>query len=95
MTHKQIRDAYFSWRHRYYPFRETDDLILPLLAERIPVANYGWLKRTREALLLTTQMMAKRLNISRSSYIGLENSDAIGSIQLNTLSRAAEAMGDI
>jgi predicted DNA-binding mobile mystery protein A len=52
----------------------------------------GWVKGIRAALGMTTAQLAKRLNVSQPSVIGLEQSEAKGTIELATLRRAAEAL---
>jgi predicted DNA-binding mobile mystery protein A len=53
----------------------------------------GWLRAVRDALGMTTTQMARRLGVSQPSIVGLEQSEANGAITLNTLQRAAEALG--
>jgi predicted DNA-binding mobile mystery protein A len=53
----------------------------------------GWLRAVRNALGMTAEQMGQRLGISQPSVVGLEQSEANGSISLRTLQRAAEALG--
>jgi predicted DNA-binding mobile mystery protein A len=53
----------------------------------------GWLRAVRDALGMTAAQMGRRLGISQPSIVGLEQSEANGSITLRTLQRAAEALG--
>jgi predicted DNA-binding mobile mystery protein A len=46
----------------------------------------------REALGMTTAQLARRLEISQPSAVGLENSEASKAITLKTLERAASAL---
>jgi predicted DNA-binding mobile mystery protein A len=53
----------------------------------------GWLRAIRDALGMTTAQFARRLGVSQPRIIELEQSEASGSVTLNTLQRAAEALG--
>jgi len=63
-----------------------------------PLANVskppkGWVRAVRDALGMTTAQLAKRLGISQPSVVELQQSEAGGTITLNTLQRAAAALG--
>jgi predicted DNA-binding mobile mystery protein A len=53
----------------------------------------GWLRAVRDALGMTTAQFAKRLGVSQPRIVELEQSEASGGVTLNTLQRAAEALG--
>jgi predicted DNA-binding mobile mystery protein A len=53
----------------------------------------GWLRAIRDALGMTTAQLAQRLGVSQPRIVELEQSEASGSVTLNTLQRAAEALG--
>ncbi|HZL31584.1 MAG TPA: mobile mystery protein A [Pseudolabrys sp.] len=53
----------------------------------------GWLRAIRDALGMTTAQFARRLGVSQPRIIELEQSEASGGVTLNTLQRAAEALG--
>lgn len=53
----------------------------------------GWLSEVRHALQMTSRQLAERLSIKQPSVIALENSEAKGTISLNTLDNAAKALG--
>jgi predicted DNA-binding mobile mystery protein A len=53
----------------------------------------GWLRAIRDALGMTTAQFARRLGVSQPRIVELEQSEASGSVTLNTLRRAAEALG--
>jgi predicted DNA-binding mobile mystery protein A len=53
----------------------------------------GWIRAIRDALGMTGPQFAARLKITPQSVADIEKSEATGSIQLKTLSRAAEALG--
>jgi predicted DNA-binding mobile mystery protein A len=63
-----------------------------------PLANSprppkGWLRAIRNALGMTTAQLARRLGVSQPRVIELEQSEVSGKVTLNTLQRAAEALG--
>jgi predicted DNA-binding mobile mystery protein A len=53
----------------------------------------GWLRAIRDALGMTTSQLAHRLGVSQPRIVELEQSEANGNVTLNTLQRAAEALG--
>jgi predicted DNA-binding mobile mystery protein A len=53
----------------------------------------GWLRAIRDALGMTTAQFARRLGVSQPRIIELEQSEVSGGVTLNTLQRAAEALG--
>lgn len=53
----------------------------------------GWLRAVRNALGMTTAQFAQRLGVSQPRIVELEQSEASGGVTLNTLQRAAEALG--
>jgi predicted DNA-binding mobile mystery protein A len=52
----------------------------------------GWMRAIRDALNMTGVQFAKRLGVRPQSLDVLEKSETNGTIQLNTLARAAEAL---
>jgi predicted DNA-binding mobile mystery protein A len=52
----------------------------------------GWIKAVREALGMTTAQLGIRMRVKQPTIVGLERSEARGSIELATLRRAAEAL---
>jgi predicted DNA-binding mobile mystery protein A len=58
-----------------------------------PRPDKGWLRAIRDALGMTAAQMGHRLGISQPSATALEQSEIKGTITLNTLQRAAEALG--
>ncbi len=63
----------------------------PLLKTQRPPK--GWLRAIRDALGMTTSQLAGRLGVSQPRIVELEQSEASGTVTLNTLQRAAEALG--
>jgi len=53
----------------------------------------GWLRAVRDALGMTTAQLGKRLGVSQPRIVELEQSEVSGGVTLNTLQRAAEALG--
>jgi predicted DNA-binding mobile mystery protein A len=53
----------------------------------------GWIRAIRDALGMTTSQFAKRLGVSQPRIIKLEKAEVDGSVTLQTLQRAAEALG--
>lgn len=60
---------------------------------KTPRPPKGWLRAIRDALGMTTAQFARRLGVSQPRIINLEKSEVNGSVTLNTLQRAAEALG--
>jgi len=52
----------------------------------------GWLRAIREALGLTSTQLAKRMGVVQSRAVTIEQAEARGTITLNTLEKAAQAM---
>jgi predicted DNA-binding mobile mystery protein A len=53
----------------------------------------GWLRAIREALGMPAAQLARRMEISQSVVLGYELREARGTITLESLDRAAQAMG--
>jgi predicted DNA-binding mobile mystery protein A len=52
----------------------------------------GWIRAIRDAIGMTGAQLGRRLGMTAQGIVSLERSEANGTIQLNTLRRAAEAM---
>lgn len=52
----------------------------------------GWIKAIREALGMTTAQLGKRLGVSQPRAVKIENTETKGSITLDSLERAANAL---
>ena len=73
--------------------QRLDERLLPLKPEnRFTVPPKGWIRAVRDALGMTGVQFAKRLKVSPQSVDALEKSEANGSIKVDTLRRAAEAL---
>jgi predicted DNA-binding mobile mystery protein A len=64
--------------------RNTDTLARP---------QRGWIRAIREALGMTAAQLGKRLGIAQPSVVGLEKAEASKTITLDSLERAAGALG--
>jgi predicted DNA-binding mobile mystery protein A len=65
-------------------FRNTDALVRP---------QRGWIRAIREALGMTAAQLGQRLGIAQPSVVGLEKAEASKTITLDSLERAAGALG--
>lgn len=70
-----------------------DERLSVLRSSELAPPPKGWIKAIREALGMTGQQFAARMGIKPPSVIDLEKSEALGTIQLKTLNRAADALG--
>lgn len=71
-----------------------DGRLAALRAARVNAAKpaRGWLRAVREALGLAQGGVAEKLAVTRQAYADYEAAEARGTITLNSLQRAAEAM---
>jgi predicted DNA-binding mobile mystery protein A len=53
----------------------------------------GWLRAVRDALGMTTAQLGRRIGVSQPRVVELEKSEINGNVTLQTLQRAAEALG--
>lgn len=60
--------------------------------EKLTRPPRGWIKAIREALGMSTAQLARRMGISQPGVVTLEQSEASGTVKLETLQRAAEAL---
>jgi predicted DNA-binding mobile mystery protein A len=65
--------------------------LMPLVKAARP--SRGWIRAIREALGMTTGQLAKRLKVHQPRVIELEKGEATGNITMQSLERAAEALG--
>jgi predicted DNA-binding mobile mystery protein A len=52
----------------------------------------GWVRAIRDALGMSGRQLAERMSVSPQTVDAIERSEAAGTVQLDTLRRAAEAM---
>lgn len=73
--------------------RHALDNQMKVWARRPPPLPYrGWIHTLREALGLSALQLGKRLSISQTGIVALEQSEVKGTLRLATLRRVAEAM---
>ena len=73
--------------------RRLDDRLTGVAAEVGPRPAQGWIRAIRTALGMSTKEMAQRMGVTQSWISQLEHAEADDSIRLDTLRRAAEALG--
>lgn len=71
---------------------QTGDWLRQMLPKLRSVPRGGWIAATRDALGMSRAELARRLGVQPSSVIKLENSERAGTVQIDTLRRAAAAM---
>ena len=57
-----------------------------------PAPKKGWIKMFRDALGMSSEVLAQRLSCSRSNITTIEQREVKGTISLETLERVAQAM---
>jgi predicted DNA-binding mobile mystery protein A len=73
--------------------QRLDERLSPLKPrDRFAVPPKGWIRAIRDALGMTGVQFARRLKVSPQSVDALEKSEANGSVKIETLRRAAEAL---
>ena len=73
--------------------RQFDIAIEKGLAAKLPKRPArGWVAAIRSVLGMTTRQLAARHGIRQPSLLALEKSEAVGTVSLNTLRRAADAL---
>jgi predicted DNA-binding mobile mystery protein A len=63
------------------------------LAQAAARPSRGWIRAIREALGMTTSQLAKRLKVQQPRVIELERGEVSGNITVQSLERAAQALG--
>lgn len=74
--------------------RQTEELVKPfrrLVGAQTP--RGGWVRAIREALGMSAQQLGTRVRVKRQTIENLERSEANGKITLDSLNRAAKALG--
>jgi predicted DNA-binding mobile mystery protein A len=83
MLDRRRKTARRALDSRLAPFRTSDALAVP---------PRGWVRAIRDALGMTTEQLARRMGVRAQSVSDLERSERLGTVQLKTLKRAAEAL---
>lgn len=65
------------------PFKKTEMVLVP---------NKGWINTIRTALNMTMAQLGSKLNITRQGVKSIEESEAKGSISINSLKEVGEAL---
>jgi len=75
--------------------RSIDQRIAPLREHRSATARpaAGWVRAIRSALGMSTGDLARRLGVTPVAVRKLEHNEQAGTVRLETLARAADAMG--
>jgi predicted DNA-binding mobile mystery protein A len=73
--------------------RSLDRVLAPYRKVHRRAPPRGWIRAVRNALGMTAEQLGERMGIAQPTVNRLESSEAEGTIQLNTLRRAAEALG--
>lgn len=71
---------------------QTGDWLRQMLPRLQSAPRGGWIAATRDALGMSRSDLARRLGVSPSSVLKLENSERAGTVQVDTLRRAAAAL---
>lgn len=58
-----------------------------------PIPHQGWVRAIRDALGMSSTELAERLGVDQSRVPRIEQGEVKGSVTLDTMQRAAEAMG--
>jgi predicted DNA-binding mobile mystery protein A len=72
--------------------KRLDERLASLDHEHLQIPPKGWIRAIRDALGMSGVQLGKRLKVSPQTVEAMEKSEAAGTIQLNTLKRAAKAM---
>jgi predicted DNA-binding mobile mystery protein A len=74
--------------------RQLDAVLSPFREIRGAAApRKGWIREIRDALQMTAAQLGKRIAISQPAVSQLEESEAEGTVTLNTLRKAARGLG--
>ena len=72
--------------------RRLDQRLAAIGAVDHAAPRHGWIRAIRDALGMPARVMADRLNVTEGAVFAMERSEAAGTVQLDTLRRAAEAL---
>jgi predicted DNA-binding mobile mystery protein A len=74
--------------------KHVEDMVQPFRRfPRVSPPRGGWLRAIREALGMSAQQLGARLRVARQTVENLERSEAGGKITLDSLNKAAAALG--
>jgi predicted DNA-binding mobile mystery protein A len=72
--------------------RRLDQRLAAVKAVDHTVPRHGWLRAIRESLGMPARVMGERLGVTEGAVFATERSEAAGTVQLDTLRRAANAL---
>lgn len=77
------------------PHEQLDERLetLRAVAHLAAVPPRGWIRAVRDTLGMTTRQLGQRLGVSQPRVVKLEQGEIAGTITLESLRRAAEALG--
>lgn len=73
--------------------QELDNRLAPMTAAVLAPPAKGWIRVLRDALGMTGSDVAARMGVTQSRVAAIERAEVNGTVKLDTLQRAAEAMG--
>jgi predicted DNA-binding mobile mystery protein A len=73
--------------------RRLDERLGPVADAVGPRPRAGWLRAVRDALGMSTTDVGHRMGVTRSRVTQIEQAEVAGNIKLETLERAADALG--
>lgn len=94
LTPAEIEKAHRIWYVKNGLQKPEQDLA-PFLSSEIQSfapTREGWLKRTRNLMSLSGEAAARKMGISRAAYAKFEEGEALGTISLSSLDKAAKAL---
>lgn len=98
LTDDELKKAFILW-YRNYNLKDLDQQLSPFLKAELIAFDHnarqkiGWLEKCRTAQFFSTKTVAENLEITRATYSDYEECERKGTVTLNTLSKAAQAMG--
>lgn len=72
--------------------RRLDEKLMPLQSADMTPPPRGWLRAIRDSLGMTAVQLGHRMGLTSQSIEGAETSEAMGTIRLDTLRKAAAAL---
>jgi transcriptional regulator with XRE-family HTH domain len=94
LTLAEIETAYRLWYLKSELYKPEQSLA-PFLDEKaraFELNREGWLKKIRTLLQLSGDAVARKMDMSRAAYAKFEEGEALGTISLASLDKAARAM---
>ena len=98
LTNEELDKAFKIWYRKYQSktldknISEVIDYQLQSSTDSKSYIDKNWLQSVRQALFLSTNAVAEKLNISQAAYSKFEIGEKNETISIGTLSKAAQAM---